>query len=214
MSRKYKKDARIDLSNTGRKTIVPKVRYYRKKPVVIEAVVWTGSNNDEIAVFTNGAGKFTREVEIYGIDYRLYIETLEGTMEANIGDYIIRGINGEFYPCKPDIFKITYEEVEPGYVVVETALFFSKESSKYATNNEDYNLDFVCIQLMYLKSLLKIRGFLFLNEVAASLGIGLTPKGQTHGWLQSNDDFTFEIDSTPSNVRIVLPNISEMYQDI
>ena len=199
MPRKYKKDARIDLSNTGRKTIVPKVRYYRKKPVVIEAVVWTGSNNDEIAAFTNGAGTFTREVEIYGIDYRLYIETLEGTMEAKIGDYIIRGINGEFYPCK---------------LVVETALFFSKDSSKYATDNEDYNLDFVRIQLMYLKSLLKIRGFLFLNEVAASLGIGLTPKGQTHGWLQSNDDFTFEIDSTPSNVRIVLPNISEMYQDI
>mgnify|MGYP003609554574 CR=1 FL=1 len=142
MPRKYKKDAGIDLSNTGRKTVIPKVRYYRKKPVVIEAVVWTGSNNDEIA------------------------------------------------------------------------LFFSKESSKYATDNEDYNLDFVCIQLMYLKSLLKIRGFLFLNEVAASLGIGLTPKGQTHGWLQSNDDFNFEIDSTPYNVRIVLPNISEMYQDI
>ena len=207
MPRKYKKDAWIDLSNTGRKTIVPKVRYYRKKPVVIKAVVWTGSNNDEIAVFTNGAGKFTREVEIYGIDYRLYIETLEGTMEANIGDYIIRGINGEFYPCKPDIFKITYEEVEPGYIdeevehgyiVVETALFFSKESSKYATDNEDYNLDFVRIQLMYLKSLLKSRGFLFLNEVAASLGIGLTPKGQTHGWLQSNDDFNFDIDSLPS----------------
>jgi hypothetical protein len=144
MPRKYKKDAGIDLSNTGRKTVIPKVRYYRKKPVVIEAV----------------------------------------------------------------------EEVEPGYVVVETALFFSKESSKYATDNEDYNLDFVRIQLMYLKSLLKIRGFLFLNEVAASLGIGLTPKGQTHGWLQSNDDFNFEIDSTPYNVRIVLPNISEMYQDI
>lgn len=42
----------------------------------------------------------------------LKIETLEGTIDASIGDYIIKGINGEFYPCKPDIFKITYEKVE------------------------------------------------------------------------------------------------------
>lgn len=41
----------------------------------------------------------------------MYIETLEGTMKASVGDYIIKGVNGEFYPCKPDIFEKTYEEV-------------------------------------------------------------------------------------------------------
>lgn len=45
---------------------------------------------------------------------RLFIKTLEGTMEASVGDYIIRGIKGEYYPCKPDVFRATYEEVIEG----------------------------------------------------------------------------------------------------
>lgn len=57
---------------------------YRKKPVIIEA---------------------------YQTDKEIFIETLEGTMKANIGDYIITGVNGEQYPCKPDIFEKTYEPV-------------------------------------------------------------------------------------------------------
>ena len=85
---------------------------YRKKPVVIDAVVWTGNNQTEIYAFTDGAAKFNRNAEIYGIDYDLRIETLEGTMEANFGDYIIMGVKGEFYPCKPDIFEATYEVVD------------------------------------------------------------------------------------------------------
>ncbi len=85
---------------------------YRKKPVVIDAVVWTGNNQTEIYAFTDGAAKFKRNAEIYGIDYDLRIETLEGTMEANVGDYIIMGVKGEFYPCKPDIFEATYEVVD------------------------------------------------------------------------------------------------------
>ena len=77
---------------------------YRKKPVVIEAVQWTGYNFEEIGAFIGG---LHYPVETRGI----LIHTLEGDMVANINDFIIKGINGEFYPCKPDIFEKTYEEV-------------------------------------------------------------------------------------------------------
>lgn len=82
---------------------------FRKKPVVIEAVRYTGGNIHEVwDIF--GAGK------IYGPGDEpfgsAYIETLEGRHEARPGDWIIKGIQGEFYPCKPDIFDQTYEPVE------------------------------------------------------------------------------------------------------
>lgn len=76
---------------------------YRKKPVVIEAVKWTGDNFKEMRLFI-GYHTFPR-------DGKLFINTLEGVMRAEIGDYIIKGVNGEFYPCKPDIFEKTYEKV-------------------------------------------------------------------------------------------------------
>ena len=78
---------------------------YVKKPVVVEAIQWTGNNTQEIDVFTES--QFL-EVERNGVRM-LAIFTLEGTMEARIDDWIIKGVNGEFYPCKPDIFDKTYE---------------------------------------------------------------------------------------------------------
>lgn len=75
---------------------------YRKKPVTIEAVRWTGDNRKEIHDFCSDA---------YTVDCSLYIKTLEGVHIARAGDYIIKGVHGEFYPCKPDIFEETYEEV-------------------------------------------------------------------------------------------------------
>lgn len=84
---------------------------YRKKPVVIEAVQYTGDVNttrvDDVDFYIayNNAGIIK---ENNGV---LLIKTLEGTMKASKGDYIIKGINGEFYPCKPDIFEKTYEKV-------------------------------------------------------------------------------------------------------
>ena len=75
---------------------------FRKKPVVIDAVQWTGENHDEIHDFCN-----IRPGTLW-----VGIETLEGTMFANIGDWIIKGVQGEFYPCKPDIFTATYEPAE------------------------------------------------------------------------------------------------------
>ena len=80
---------------------------FRKKPVVIEAVQYTGSNLAEICKFMKKPYQ-----QIYNTDGTLSIETLEGTMKANPFDYIIKGINGEFYPCKPGIFNKTYEPVE------------------------------------------------------------------------------------------------------
>lgn len=90
---------------------------YRKKPVVVEAVRWTGSNLEEIRNFV-GSDLIEECVEFFDIKRTLKemlvdiaIDTLEGTMRVDYGDYIIKGIQGEFYPCKPDIFEQTYEEV-------------------------------------------------------------------------------------------------------
>lgn len=89
---------------------------FRKKPVVIEAILWDGLNLEEVKNFV---GK-SLEYEIYDAAWQvgkgvpivdMKIKTLEGTMEAKKGDYIIKGVNGEFYPCKPDIFEKTYEPV-------------------------------------------------------------------------------------------------------
>jgi len=76
---------------------------FRKKPVIIEAVKWTGDNfGDLTELMHNG----------YGVDgEKIIIATLEGVMKADIGDWIIKGVKGEFYPCKPDIFEQTYESV-------------------------------------------------------------------------------------------------------
>ncbi len=80
---------------------------YRKLPVEIEAVEWTGDNLSEILKFTdNNEGGF-----ISFENDSVLISTLEGNICASKGDYIIKGISGEFYPFKPDIFKKIYEEV-------------------------------------------------------------------------------------------------------
>lgn len=86
---------------------------YRKKPVVIEAVRWTGENVGEINGFCNPVKDYTvRNTILWSKDKTLLIKTLEGNMLANVGDYIIKGVNGEYYPCKPDVFAKTYERVE------------------------------------------------------------------------------------------------------
>ena len=93
---------------------------FRKKPVVIEAVRYTGSNCAEVAEFT-GDGWPDSPCECTG-DEPWLIETLEGVMEASPGDWIIRGVKGEFYPCKPDIFAATYEladDVPIGAAIVD-----------------------------------------------------------------------------------------------
>ncbi|MDS1161633.1 hypothetical protein [Streptococcus suis] len=78
---------------------------YRKKPVVIEAIQWTRKNEFEISRFV-GNKMFFNDLR------EPVIETLEGNMRVAVGDYIIKGVSGEFYPCKPDIFAETYEIVD------------------------------------------------------------------------------------------------------
>ena len=80
---------------------------YRKKPVVVEAVQWDGSNCEEVFAFL-GLDHEPHDEEIDEI----VIDTLEGQMSAGIGWWVIKGVAGEFYPCKPDIFAATYDEVE------------------------------------------------------------------------------------------------------
>ena len=92
---------------------------YRKKPIIIEAIQWTGKNDEEIEFFIGenleGYGDNLVAIRPRSEQYRsklMYIRTLEGIMTASVDDYIIKGIQGEFYPCKPDVFKKTYERVD------------------------------------------------------------------------------------------------------
>ena len=82
---------------------------YRKKPVVIEAIQFNGKNAEEIEQWSNNNVKAGPVSEDTLTRAYLEIETLEGTMTAQPNDYIIKGVNGEFYPCKPDIFEKTYD---------------------------------------------------------------------------------------------------------
>ena len=99
------------------------IKKYRKKPVVIEALEWTGNNVEDvlrwIGEHTNNFADLPDDGLIVGgagVGHipalgKLQIPTLEGTLTASAGDFIIRGVKGEFYACKPDIFEMTYEEV-------------------------------------------------------------------------------------------------------
>ena len=86
------------------------VKKYRKKPVTIEAMQLTRHNACEIAEW-GGENVFVVYIvgERFDHEKAINIRTLEGVMEADPGDYIIKGVQGEFYPCKPDIFAATYE---------------------------------------------------------------------------------------------------------
>jgi len=99
---------------------------FRKKPVEIEAMELAGSNADLHAVYcwveANTQGSFDPlgdEIPASGVSIDpatglILIATLEGVMQAKPGDWIIRGVQGEFYPCKPDIFAATYEPANDG----------------------------------------------------------------------------------------------------
>lgn len=86
---------------------------FRKKPVVIEAEQFL-PNDESIDKVMSLASQSSRQVQVTRMpdgQCTMHITTLEGVMEASIGDWIIRGIQGEVYPCKPDIFYATYERV-------------------------------------------------------------------------------------------------------
>ena len=95
---------------------------YRKKPIVIEAIHWSGANYKDIVAFVG------KQIKRSG-DNVLLIRTLEGTMQANIDDWIIRGVMGELYPCKPGIFDATYEAVHDDAQVDRAALHAKLEAA-------------------------------------------------------------------------------------
>lgn len=88
---------------------MPRLPYkFRKKPVVIEAIEWTGDNFNHVYEFMHGI----KDTITNTTDKKIIIHTLEGDMTADLNDWIIKGVNGEFYPCKPDIFAKTYELIK------------------------------------------------------------------------------------------------------
>lgn len=97
------------------------IKQYRKKPVVIDAIIWDGSMQStkrvlnfvgqKVVINCSAASDAFSEYHTKCLREGLMIKTLEGQHIASIGDYIIKGVKGEFYPCKPDIFNKTYEEV-------------------------------------------------------------------------------------------------------
>ena len=84
---------------------------YRKKPVVIDAVQYDGNFRSLDCFSIKEVSHFIVSKDSEGKNC-IKIPTLEGEMIASIGDYIIRGVKGEYYPCKPDIFEATYDTVE------------------------------------------------------------------------------------------------------
>ena len=93
------------------------MKRYTKKPVTVEAVQWTGENLQELKNFVGSSLEYdiqydAREVGKGPAAVDVRIRTLEGVHHATEGDFIIKGVHGEFYPCKPDIFQETYVEAE------------------------------------------------------------------------------------------------------
>lgn len=92
---------------------------YKKKPIIIEAIQWNENNLEEVMKFIDSEFEYEPNINYitYKFDYtvsnkKLRLNTLEGRMIVSKNDYIIKGIKGEFYPCKPDIFEETYEVIE------------------------------------------------------------------------------------------------------
>jgi len=86
---------------------------FRKKPVEIEAFQFTPDSGGYIANWCGGQyNENPKPSDPTDVRLEILIPTLEGTMAASLGDWVIRGVKGEFYPCKPDIFEATYEPVE------------------------------------------------------------------------------------------------------
>lgn len=87
-------------------------KLYRKKPIPIEAVQWDGTNTSELMKFSRDVRFIYHEEANKKVITEMYVQTREGDLYANIGDYILKGIKGEVYPCAREIFEETYEEIK------------------------------------------------------------------------------------------------------
>jgi len=86
------------------------MKKYMKRPVTIEAIQWTGDNIKEVYDFA-GASITIPYKDRNVNESKIVLHTLEGPINASVGDFIIKGIKGEFYPCRADIFEMSYEEI-------------------------------------------------------------------------------------------------------
>ena len=111
------------------------VKSYQKKNVVIQAVQVTRENIEMLSHILNkeGAEVYFSNGNMSSDDFHLIIKTLEGDMKANVGDYIIKGIKGEFYPCKPDIFRETYEAPS---LFIDPTIDLSTEKNQIIANKQ------------------------------------------------------------------------------
>ncbi|HFD6464650.1 TPA: hypothetical protein ACF5NR_000356 [Enterococcus hirae] len=132
---------------------------YRKKPVVVEAIQLTNKNLLEVKEWCNGELVPNAETSRYD----LYISTLEGIMHADINDYIIQGVEGEFYPCKPDIFEKTYEVASQQSQLDDNPKIVLEWAKKYLT--EAKNIAWFIEELAFLPT---TGGKLRYREVAHS----------------------------------------------
>ena len=117
---------------------------FRKKPVVISAIQWTGENLVDVIHFTDGrppnnksshAGMmWDQYVDLVRVD-GLKIFTMEGKMDAAIGDWIIKGVKGEHYPCKPEIFALTYEDANARTDLSQAAVAAALEAAAQTLND-------------------------------------------------------------------------------
>lgn len=94
-----------------------KMKRYTKKPVTVEAIQWTGKNLQDLKNFVGDSLEYdVMDAAWEGgkgpVTVNVRIQTLEGIHHASVGDFVIKGVHGEFYPCKPDIFQETYVEAE------------------------------------------------------------------------------------------------------
>lgn len=120
---------------------------YRKKPVEIEAIQFDGKNELEIKEFVGDSlivdlirPPQNTEKGIIPKWVELTIKTLEGDMKVNIGDYVIKGVKGEFYPCKPDIFEMTYEKVGKGGRMSDNDTYINFIRNKEAQRKDKDNI--------------------------------------------------------------------------
>lgn len=114
------------------------IKKFTKRAVEIDAMLWDGTESCKDLLCEWSSGKVFTELPE---ETNLFIETLEGVMKASLGDYIIKGIKGEFYACKPDIFKLTYS---PSNSFMETKL----ESAVFNFNQEPNEQSSEIIELL------------------------------------------------------------------
>ena len=134
---------------------------FRKKPVVIEAIQWNGKNKEEILRFASPSASYN---DIDGMK----IFTLEGTHTAKINDFIIRGVNGEFYPCKPDIFEKTYEngdiKIDKIIQIMATDTIEDTRTLALSESGKTYEIEYKQIKISDTKLGWKIKGWKLLVD--------------------------------------------------